>query len=46
MVSMDFWLCWFVVLHGSFHGGADFEFFVVEFVVVLVVVFGGAAHGG
>lgn len=36
----------FVVLHGGFHGGADFRSFVAEFVVVLVVVFGGAAHGG
>jgi len=42
---MDLWLCWFVVLHGGFHGGADFESFVVGFVVVLVVVFGADARG-
>jgi len=39
---MDLWLCWFVVLHG----GADFGSFVVGFVVVIVVVFGGDARGG
>lgn len=38
MVSMDLWLCWFVV----FHGGAKFG----SFVVGLVVVFGSAARGG
>jgi len=43
MVSMNLWLCWFVVLHGSFHGGADFGSFVAELVVVLG---GGAARGG
>ena len=37
MVSMDLWLCWFVV----FHGGAKFG----SFVVGLVVVFGSAARG-
>ncbi|RHN79568.1 hypothetical protein MtrunA17_Chr1g0178791 [Medicago truncatula] len=41
MGSMDLWLRWFVVLHGGFHDGADFE----SFVVVLVVVFSGDAHG-
>jgi len=38
MVSIDLWLCWFVVLHG----GADLG----SFVAGLVVVFGGAARGG
>jgi len=42
MVSMDLWLCWFVVFLGGFHGGADFE----SFVAGLVVVFGGTARGG
>jgi len=42
MVSMDLWLCWFVVFHGGFHGGAKFG----SFVVGLVVVFGSAARGG
>jgi hypothetical protein len=42
MVSMDLWLCWFVVLHGGFHGGADFG----SFKTTLVVVFGGSARGG
>ncbi|AES61806.2 transmembrane protein, putative [Medicago truncatula] len=42
MVLMDLWLCWFVVLHG----GVDFGSFVVGLVVVLMVVFGGVAHGG
>jgi len=37
-----FWLCWFVVLRGGFHGGVD----IGCFVVVLVVVFGGDARGG
>jgi len=46
MVVMVHWLCWFVVLHGGFHGGDDFGSFVAGFVVVLVVVFGGAAIGG
>jgi len=41
MVSMNLWLCWFVVLHDSFHGGTDFGSFVAGLVVVLVVVFGG-----
>jgi len=41
MVSMDLWLCWFVMLHGGFHGGVDFE----SFVSGLVVVFGGGACG-
>lgn len=42
-VSMDLWLCWFVVLiHGGFLGGADFGSFVAR----LVVVFGGDACGG
>jgi len=47
---MDLRLCWFVVLHGSFHGGVDFGYFVAGswwfLVVVLVVVLGGAARGG
>jgi hypothetical protein len=42
MVSMDLWLCWFVVLHGGFHDGADFGSFVVGH----VVVFGGGAERG
>jgi len=42
MVLMDYLLCWFVVVHGGFHGGVDTGFFVV----VLVVVFGGDARGG
>jgi hypothetical protein len=42
MVSMDLWLCWFVVLHGGFLGDADFR----SFVAGLVVVFGGDACGG
>jgi len=40
---MDLWLCWFVVLHGGFHGGAGFG----SFVAGLVVVFsGGVVRGG
>jgi len=35
-----------VVLHGSFHGGVDFGSSVAGLVVVLVVVFFGAACGG
>jgi hypothetical protein len=51
MVSMDLWLCWFVVLHGGFHGGADFLGLLWRgswwfLVVVLVAVFGGAVYGG
>jgi len=46
MVSMDLWLCWFVVLLCGFHSGADFGSFVAGFVVVFVVVFRGAARGG
>lgn len=46
MVSMDLWLCWFVVLHGGFLGGADFGSFAAGLVVMLVVVLGGAASGG
>jgi len=41
MVSTNLWLCWFVVFHGGFHGGADFG----SFVMVLVVIFGGGARG-
>jgi hypothetical protein len=39
----DFWLCWFVVLCGGFHGGVDIGSFVLVlvFVVVFVVPFGG-----
>ncbi|RHN55464.1 hypothetical protein MtrunA17_Chr5g0418051 [Medicago truncatula] len=37
MGSVDLWLCWFVVLHGVFHGVADFG----SFVTGLVVDFGG-----
>jgi len=42
MVSTDLWLCWFVVLHGGFHDGADFE----SFLAGIVMVFGGGACGG
>ena len=34
MASMDLWLCWFVVLHGGFLGGADFGSFVAGLVVM------------
>jgi len=50
MVSMDLWLCWFVVLHGGFLGGPNLGFLWRGswwfLVVMLVVVLGGAAHGG
>jgi len=39
---MDPWLCWFVVLHGGFHGGVD----TGSFMVVLFVVFGGSVIAG
>jgi hypothetical protein len=50
VVSMDLWLCWFLVVHGGFHAGADFGSFVAELVVIFgggaCGVFGGAARGG
>jgi len=35
-----------VVLHGGFHGCADFGSFVVGLMVVLMVIFCGVARGG
>jgi len=45
LVWIDPWLCWFVVLHGGFHGGADTRSFMMCSWWILCYFYGDSCDG-